>query len=555
MYNVMNMDLGFRKILPALKGLPMSIAGLLGVAVATVWFGRTESLPVDFISIKVAHAQPEGGVQDGSCDDCCGNCPDPSPTGPDSPGGDQPGGGTNDGGGGNDGGGSSCSDCSSCSSCSSCDSCSSTPFAYIWNGKEYVMDNDVMFGKPSSRFSTLREGKVVYEKREITPDLYALQDKLAVKDGKIKLQIKEIEPEVSAIDHVKLQVADLREGEELIVKSDFSGWISSNFRDTGLVTKRSNLKVEDNKSRDFSSLVDGYLIGDKTGRELNTGDYLEVSFRKQNKTQHHYLLLESWYRDWTMGELYLEQAVISPMSRLMKRGAEVAFGSLLGFLGFFGFLGQGSNFKFDDSILAGTFGTYVANADVPYSQSSYYSQAGYYSQGGYRSLVIYKKDPKTGAYSIVDVIEPRYAKPSVVAVSIPEEAYDDDGFARIRIAATKKHKISGLAITIDSDSEQKERISKSLQLTSATLSRTGVDYRELLNAPYNGQYLETLPGDVLDLQFEHTTTFNNPKYFLTVGGVYANATKAEQARAGNWTMRLDKSARRFLVDVYQKSKV
>lgn len=101
-----------------------------------------------------------------------------------------------------DGPDSNCADeeggCNCACNCES-DCLSSTPFLYTWDGANYKIENDFLFGKPKNTFSDFEEGKHVYESSSIEGDLYRIKNKFEKKDNKINFQIKEIEPEGKSV--------------------------------------------------------------------------------------------------------------------------------------------------------------------------------------------------------------------------------------------------------------------------------------------------------------------------------------------------------------------
>jgi len=414
-----------------------------------------------------------------------------------------------------------------------------------------------MFGKPSSRFDSIAEGKEAYEQNIVKPDFYALQKKIVVEDGVVKLQIKEIEPEVSALDHVGVKQVILKKNEKLFVKSDFKGYILSNFTDIATQSTFSDLCIIYKEDVDLSKKLTESFLGEiDYSQALQPGEFLDITFKRQVGVGRQYLLLDSWYRDWTLGKLYIEpgfaSSIASPFTKFLgvtrKNVAASVIGAILGMFG--GFSSQNSRGA-DNAILSASFATPVAHADAPYSQSGYGSGSGSCSGSGNRSLVVSYYNPQDKQFVSIDVIEPRYAQSSTAAITIPEEAFDGQGLTKLRVFATKHHKVSGIAIVADPTESD---VGKTLKLTKAELKRTGDNCVDVLSQPFNKTYVETLPGDVLDLEFKGSqVTTEEVVYVLSVGGVYTVATKEEQERAGNWTTRLDPEARAFIRNVYRDS--
>ncbi|KKT79335.1 MAG: hypothetical protein UW75_C0016G0001, partial [Parcubacteria group bacterium GW2011_GWF2_44_8] len=80
----------------------------------------------------------------------------------------------------------------------------STPFLSVWDGKRYKFENDILFGKPTSRFDTKALGQSVYEKGGVVGDIYKIQNTVVPKGGYLSFQIREIEPEESYVDYLSL---------------------------------------------------------------------------------------------------------------------------------------------------------------------------------------------------------------------------------------------------------------------------------------------------------------------------------------------------------------
>lgn len=407
------------------------------------------------------------------------------------------------------------------------------------------MDNDVMFGKPISRFSSLEEGKRVYENGQVRPDLYKLEKRAQPDNGLLKIQIKEIEPEVSAYDHIRMRQVLLHKSEHLFVRSDFTGYILVD--DSVLKSaKPEDLVVTDQQEKDLTEILFRTDFG--AGKEASSydvaqGEYIDIRLKRGSNSGDQFLILESWYRDWTLGDIYVTESVPGFNGRSRKYGlfskqnlVTGIIGSLVGVLGGNAyFASQAAAAVGIDRTLADSFAVQRAHADVPR-----------------RSLDVRYRDGK-GTYRPIDIIEPRYNQPSAVAILLPDQSFDEEGYAHIRITATKHHKISGIAVasqTIRSVTENE------LVLRKAVSKRTNIDYTEVLSTPHSGEYLETLPGDVVELEFAAKQEYPEQKceYLIRFGGVYAEASKEDQRRAGKWTANLDDQAIAMLSEVYNYSR-
>ena len=191
-----------------------------------------------------------------------------------------------------------------------------------------------------------------------------------------------------------------------------------------------------------------------------------------------------------------------------------------------------------------------AEADT-YSQSGYscYIQSSY---GGKSLEISYKTD---SGYVLFEVIEPRYKHPNTNAISIPKEAADANGLVQLRITATKRHDVSGIAI-VEGSVLDKNNL-ETLPLVSAYHHRTKKNVTDIVQNETNKTYVHTLPGDVIDLEFASTKSDDSEsEYFITVGGVYAPLEVDDHlAIDNNWFYTLDSEAQSFLQEVYSLNKV
>lgn len=457
------------------------------------------------------------------------------------------------------GGGSigSCDCACDCNGCNSSDtgSCASascsTPFLYVQNKDGFLMDNDVMFGKPSSLFKELSKGVEAFKEGQIKSDLYLVQKQiLENEDGEVKLQIREIEPEVSAIFQTSLKRLSVEKDEKIYVTSDFGGCVSVS--ENKIATKSSGFSCVDMNGRDLTQVLNSKPFSGATKEDyvaLDTDDYLDISFKAEDISDK-YLILESWYRDWTLGSVYSEEPIptfqVSPYKRAMSvAGKKFAPSMLALFLGYLGFHYGATTDKSEsqNDLLTSHFNLSAnrANADTPHTGS------------GGRSLVVSYSD--TGvSHNNIDVVEPRYARPYAVAVKIPKEALTGDS-VNLRITATKRHRVSALSLV--EGTEVKESEYEPLKLAGAYHHREGKDFVETLSVD-NDEYLKTYPSDIVTLTFKTSQRkvedkSNNYQYLLSIGGVYAPATKEEQSIVGDWVSKLDEEAKEFISSTYLDS--
>jgi hypothetical protein len=402
------------------------------------------------------------------------------------------------------------------------------------------MENDIMFGKPRSRFYSLFEGEEAYKKRDVTADMYLIQSPILPIEGELSFQIKEIEPESSSIYHLSLDAVRVNDNEELLVKSDFSGLVKVTEVEHGI-------RCFDASGQDITSKI----CINETGHSpesllLETGDYIDVIY-DGDISKDNYLVLGSWYRDWTLGEVYSKavlQATKSPFLLLVSRTA-LRIQAVAAMIAMFWSAGLNRHDQ-GSSLLSDNFGFSLksAHAEVPQCGSCD-------SCGGGRSLVV--AQIMNDVPVPLDIIEPRYAMPSSVAIKINPQVLN--GECRLRITATKKHKVSRVSLVKARDVREEEIIST--ELSQVFHHRDGIDYFKDLGVKDNMMPMRTLPSDVVTIKFrlaQKGDTSDIFRYVLKTGGVYAPSSRGEQSSVGDWVNKLDVQALDFLADVYKQSR-
>lgn len=152
----------------------------------------------------------------------------------------------------------------------------------------------------------------------------------------------------------------------------------------------------------------------------------------------------------------------------------------------------------------------------------------------------------------LDIYLPRYYQPTLNTITVPTHAIQPSGEVHLRVTATKRHKVyfSGLVAPKKYISPRTERFS----VKKAFHKREGKDYTEILNKSRSGEYLHTIPGDVVDITFEvgesKILKSEQESYVLRAGGVYTALSKEARQEAGDWVSRLDPESRAFLENLY-----
>ncbi len=156
------------------------------------------------------------------------------------------------------------------------------------------------------------------------------------------------------------------------------------------------------------------------------------------------------------------------------------------------------------------------------------------------------------SFKEIDVVSPRYYRPSLEAVRIPREAIGDGRGVHIRVTATKRHRVQGVALCAPQKkmSPEIERFSPS----RVFLKRENKDYAGVVSKKYSGEYLHTIPADVVDVSFPVGESVQKEgtqvAYVIEAGGVYTPASRETQQRAGDWVSKLDGESRAVLDELY-----
>lgn len=418
----------------------------------------------------------------------------------------------------------------------------STPFLYVWHGEGYTMDNDVMFGRPSSCFDTLQNGKRAYERGDVVPDLYRILTPLKSDQGRYKLLLKEVEPEVSLFDHVSLSKVVVSEGKCLAVSSNFRDLITFNKEEVLCATVVANDRYGNDVSNCLKVTRDdlvgpaGYVKG--SGVSLEGGEELTITFQPDSD-ESLFLILRSVYRDWLLGDIY-DQAISSRSAHFFpfKKVLAAATACLIGTATFFGF-----DLKVDNKLLIKLVGdAEIVHADVPPPPPP--------PSPNDKSLKIYYWNGS--GYVYFDIVQPRYKNTNSFAIALPKEAVIG-GQVKLKIVATKLHVVTGLSVA---EGQVNSVDTTELSLSKAVLQRTGEDVTNILDTPFDKTYVSTFPSDTIELEFvdncpEQKSPELREEFLFRIGGVYCRATEAQQAFVPGWTAKLDQQALDFLSDVYK----
>ncbi|OGG85593.1 hypothetical protein A2392_02360 [Candidatus Kaiserbacteria bacterium RIFOXYB1_FULL_46_14] len=409
----------------------------------------------------------------------------------------------------------------------------STPFLVVWNGEKFVHENDFLFGKPNTVFANYKVGLKKYE-QGIGGDTYLLSDQLKTdKDGNLKMQIRELEPEESYIDKFEIGALDLKESEHYVVDGNLVDSYIFDTQEAKAVA--GEMHHYHSKQNVFTAVEGAYTsLTPKDGESITmqAGDELviRVSKAQLDPAVDTYVLVDSHFRDWSLGDQVpfsrLERFMIQSVALGQRSATAVAGAAMLASIAFVGIT------KTDSDTLAKLL-------NVPHSY------ADYTIGDPTRSLVISAGDSFGQTY--LQTLFPRYVQAAQEVVRIPKDVIANlkDEFLTLRVKATKKHKVRA-AFAFQGTAHIPKIETLSLQKLADT--KTGADYTEQMKEK-NGVFLHTIPGDVLDLVIKDTPKVANTKrrYVLRANGFYTRMSAKTTAIVGkNWLERLAPEDRNLL---------
>lgn len=411
----------------------------------------------------------------------------------------------------------------------------STPFLFTWNGERFVHENDFLFGKPNTAFANYKTGLRAYE-AGIGGDTYLLNNELkADADGNLKLQIRELEPEESYIDKFELNALDLKENEHFI--SD------GNLEDSYIFDTEEAKVLEGKiyhyhaKEGVFGIAKNAYnSLAPQSGESITmqSDDELIIRVPKAhlNQDQDTFILIDSHYRDWTLGDQVpfsrLERFAIASLA--LGRSATTLAGAALIAITALGITAS------DDHFLKRLLSVPYTYADIPTSGGG---------GGGGRSLVISAGDSTFQTY--LQTLFPRYVQASQEVVRIPNTILSQlkDAYLTVRVKATKKHKVRA---TFLFQGTPKTPRPTPLTLTEALHHRTNTDHAANLKEK-NHNFLHTIPGDTVTLTLKDIPLIPNTtrRYVLKTNGFYTRLSPSTYVSLGrDWLDRLLPEDRKLL---------
>ncbi len=410
---------------------------------------------------------------------------------------------------------------------------SSTPFLSIWNGKEYKIENDILFSKPRSEFSNCAYGRREYEAKRVSPDLYKIQTPFKLKDGKISFQIQEIEPEESFFSGLNLLRGVHPANSEIIVDSEFRRFyvLEKDYLNKNLV-KPEFISDQGGKNVEYLSNESNLWKSPVKESFFDKNNYLDLKYKNLDQIQNNFLVVKSRLRVWVMGEdrsvvaeaKYLAKAFIG--SKILPKVA-VASAAIFGL-----WLFEKLNYTGILSPLFALGGCGSGSSDCG---------------GSNRCLEVFYKS-QNGNYHHVSTVEPRGWGYSTELLEVPREAISHSGEVNLRIVATERHFVGFLGLVKQPKEVHCEL--ESLGMKKAYHYRARQEYSDLTKNQAV-RYLHTIPGDVVDVEFElpklsKALEGKKETYLIRASGFYTRLSPESKKLAGKWTEKLGAEAKERL---------
>ncbi len=437
----------------------------------------------------------------------------------------------------------------------------STPFLCVYKNGSYEIDNDLMYGKKTTFFSNFELGRRVYEEGSLVPEIYKISTNPDLIDGKIKLQLIELEPEDSYIDTVKLSKIIYPATAELVVDASFSGMYAvkrddiinrvgvsgvsltpqflGNRRSTSPEISIERLSSE----QQFNSLCQK----NQPGIRFEDGDVLEVTAKVESLEADKLLLfVGANYRDWllssdatprTARKILKRTALLSPFWSSAARVAIMIF-MLFPVWVVSSLLSTSRQTANDGSEMdfMRAFGIPATSADVPS-----------------RTPKCFNVEYWDGSHFVpITFIQPRYCHSTLEAVSVPWEAVDGQGLLKLRLIATNTHNLSYISLAAPSSLMLYK--SADLSLSSAHCNRAGGDSTDVLSSEKNASYVHVIPADTIELEFTEPGNFiakegEKESYVISVRGFYTSLSEESKVIAGDWESRLSEESANWLQEM------
>ena len=409
----------------------------------------------------------------------------------------------------------------------------STPFLSCFDGKSFKIENDVLFGRPTSFHPDVTEARKCYENGFISPDLYKITAPVKPYGGKLLFQIHEVEPEESFVKWVELVRVIHPRDTEVIVNSDYQTHHvvkRDEFESRTILPERVVSRLAEAEATDVKEkLAQKLSIWDHTTVSpysvfFHTGESMDFVFRGLKVESKFHLVMKSWYRDWTPGPAEDWQSHVQPVWQRVFSSSSIRRASAL-VAAFAGWWVLGKR-----GIHLGFLPIFVGTAS---------------SAPGCSFILDYKTIDNT--YQHLGVVNPRAWKYNSEVFTLQDGLVQNDGTLTLRVTATKRHALGFIGIVENMHMVEDGVVrEESLTLTKAHHHRLNSEITKTLSRD-DKEFVHTIPGDVVTLEFEPSKTKLNAgekeTFLFRSSGFYTSLSREAGRLAGNWLEKIPAEAK------------
>jgi len=191
----------------------------------------------------------------------------------------------------------------------------STPYLFSYVNGKYLIENDFMNTYFQTDGMTIYDTEQAYKNDDVGTvfsenEIYHIKQKPTVENGKIKLQIKELEPEESKIDQIKL-IKVVHDKDTVAFASDTVYGSKSELKNAKL-TESEPISCVDNNNEDCLDFVlnedEDYLVKDN-------GDFIVLRFKPD--IGENYLYINSWINEFVPNLIVDEEGFVKKVVRMV----------------------------------------------------------------------------------------------------------------------------------------------------------------------------------------------------------------------------------------------
>ncbi len=385
------------------------------------------------------------------------------------------------------------------------------PHVAVFSGTEFKIDNDFLLGKPKSFFSDANLIRLLYEHSRIGPDLLKFSLPLVRKNGRLAIQLQEIEEEETFVDSIKLLRVIHPASAHVFVDSSFEKY---HVLDNAKFSEKTALPVSiTHKGEEIRNIFSKDIFNSEfKAATFERGTVLELAFANLMPGKPAHFFVQSRFRDWMMGRDMTFSVPQTLRSPLALRAAMFVAGAIYLALG--------------NKASGGIFAT------IPF----------FFGMGQEKSIIFSYKT-KGGSYKKIVVHEPRDWRSANEAITFPKEAIRSDGSMTIKAEFTKRHQLGFAGVLQDPVvASSREEV---LSVTRATHSRLQDVTNEI--AQTNKSYTHLIPGDTVEVEFSEPNLSPNEgeqtTYLMQSYGFYTALREPYRKIAGDWQSSLSSEAK------------